>query len=52
MKIQFVIYADTNSLLEKIQTRDNNPEKSFTSKVIKHTACGYSVFTQCPSDDM
>ena len=28
MKIPFVISADTESLLEKIQTCDNSPEKS------------------------
>ena len=48
MKIPFVIYANMKSLLEKIQTCDNDPTKSFTSKTNKHTAvCGYLLFTYC-----
>ena len=45
MNIPFLIYGDTESLLEKIQTRENNPEKLFTIKVNKHMPCGYSIFT-------
>ena len=41
MKVLFVISADTESLLEKIDTCHNNPEKSSTTKVNKHTACSY-----------
>ena len=32
MEISFVIYADMESLLEKIDTCHNNPEKSLTTK--------------------
>ena len=35
IKFPFVIYADTESLLEKINTCDSNPEKLFTSKINK-----------------
>ena len=43
-----VIYADTESLLEKIHTCDNNPKESVTSKLSKNTECScYSIFTQC-----
>ena len=45
MMIPFIIYGKTESLLEKIQTCQNNPEKSFTTKVTTHTACDYSIFT-------
>ena len=47
IKIIFVIHADTESFLEKIQACGNNPEKSFTTKVNKHAVCGYSIFIQC-----
>ena len=45
MKIPFIIYAGMDSLLEKIDTFPNNPEKSSTTKINKHTASGYSLFT-------
>ena len=51
MKIQFIIYADMESLLDKVNTRHNNPEKSSTVKVNKHTASVYSLFTDCSLDN-
>ena len=36
MKVPFVIYADI-SLLEKMNTCHNNPEKSSTAKINKHS---------------
>ena len=51
VKIPFVIYADTESLLEKIQAWDNDPTKLFTSKINKHTAGDYSLFTHCSFDN-
>ena len=44
MKIRFVIHADTESLVEKIQTCDNNAEKLFTSNInsIKFVVIHYS----------
>ena len=50
MKVPFIIYADLQSLLEKINTCYNNPEKSSTTKINKHTPSGYSLFTQCSFD--
>ena len=38
MKDLFVIYADTKSLFEKIDTCYNNPEKSSKRKENKHSA--------------
>ena len=35
IKFLFVIYADTESLLEKINACDSNPEKLFTPKIDK-----------------
>ena len=34
MKVLFIIYADLESLLEKMSTCYNNPEKSSTTKII------------------
>ena len=50
MKVPFIIYADLESLLEKMNTCHNNPKKSSTTKINKHTASGYSLFTNCSFD--
>ena len=50
MKSPFIIYADIVSLLEKMNTCHNNPEKSSTTKINKHTTSGYSLFTHCSFD--
>ena len=47
MKAPLIIYADLESLLEKINTCHDNPEKSSTTKLSKHTPSGYSLFTHC-----
>ena len=45
MQVPFIIYADLQSLLEKMNTSHNNPEKLSTTKINKHAASGYSLFT-------
>ena len=50
MKVLFIIYADLESLLEKMNTCNNNPEKSLTTKINKHTPSDYSLFTCCSFD--
>ena len=47
MKSPFIVYADLERLLEKRNTCHNNPEKSSTTKINKHTPSGYSLFTHC-----
>ena len=47
MKVPFIIYPDLESLLEKCSTCHNNPEELSTTKIDKHTASGYSLFTKC-----
>ena len=37
MKAPFIIYADLESLLEKMSTCYGSPEKSSTTKINKHT---------------
>ena len=50
MKVQFIIYADFESLIEKMNTCHNNLEKSSTTKINKHTPSGCSLFTHCSFD--
>ena len=50
IKVTFIIYADLESLLEKMSTCHNNPEKSSTIKINEHTPSGYSFFTHCSYD--
>ena len=50
MKVPFIIYADLETLLEKMSTCNNNPEKSSTTKIKNHISSGYSLFTHCSFD--
>ena len=50
MKILFIIDADIESLLKKINTSHNNPEKSSTTKINKYTPSDYSLFKHCSYD--
>ena len=50
MKFPFTIYADLESLLEKISTCHNNHKRSSTAKINKRTPSGYSLFTHCSFD--
>ena len=38
MKAPFIIYDDLESLYEKMDTCYNNPKKSSTTKINKHSA--------------
>ena len=51
IKMSFTIYADLECLLEKMSTCQNNPNKSSTTKINKHTPSGYSIFTHCSFDE-
>ena len=50
MYVPFIIYADLDSLLEKMSTCHNNPGKSSATKIYKHRRSGYSLFTHCSFD--
>ena len=50
MESPFITYADLECFLEKMNTCHNNPEKSSTTKINKHTPSGYSLFTHCSFD--
>ena len=47
MKVPFIIYE---SLLGKMSTYLNNPQKSSTTKINEHIPSGYSLFTHCSFD--
>ena len=47
VRAPFIVYADLESLLEKMDTCHDNPEKSSTTKINKHTPSVYSLFTHC-----
>ena len=51
MKVRFIIYADVESLLEKISTCLNYPHESSTTRIEKHTPSGYPLFTHCSFDN-
>ena len=52
MKIPFIICADIEPLLQKIDTYHSNPETSSTTKINKHTGSGYSLFWYCSFVDI
>ena len=47
----FTIYADLECLLEKIDMCENDPNKSYTTKINKQIPLGYSIFTHCSFDE-
>ena len=44
-KAAFIIYADLECLIEKIDGCKNNPDNSFTTKVGQHIPSGFSMST-------
>ena len=50
LELPFIIYADLECLLEKIDTCYNNPELSSTTKINQHVPSGYSIYTNCSFD--
>ena len=50
LKVPFIIYSDLECLLQKIITRQNNPEKSYTEKKAEPIPSGYSILTCCLFD--
>ena len=44
-KAPFIIYADLECLIEKIDRCKNNPENSFTTKVSEHIPSGFPIST-------
>ena len=48
-KAPFIIYADLECLIEKVDECKNNPQKSSTTKVDEHIPSGFSTPTISPS---
>ena len=44
-KAPFIIYADLECLIEKIDACKNNPESSSTTKLSEHIPSGFSMST-------
>ena len=44
-KMPYIIYAEIESLIRKIDRCANNPEKSSTTKLVEQVPCGYSMTT-------
>ena len=44
-KALFIIYADLECIIEKIDRCKNNPENLFTTKVSKYIPSGFSMVT-------
>ena len=44
-KAPFIIYADLECIIEKIDECENSPENSFTTKVSKDIPSGFSMST-------
>ena len=47
LELPFIIYADLECLLKKIDTCYNNPDLSSTTKINQHKPSGYSIYTNC-----
>ena len=50
-KAAYAIYVDLECILKKVQSCQNNPEKSYTEKKARHEPCGWSTFIRCSFDE-
>ena len=50
LELPFIIYADLECLLKKIDTCYNNADLSSTTKINQHIPSGYSIYTNCSFD--
>ena len=50
LKLPFIIYADLECLLKKIDTCQNNSDLSSTTKIDQHIPSRYSIYTNCSFD--
>ena len=50
LKAPFVICLDLEYLLKKVQTTQNNPEKSHTEIKVRHEPSGWSMFIRWSFD--
>ena len=50
LELPFIIYTDLECLLKKIDTCQNNPDLSSTTKINQHILSGYSIYANCSFD--
>ena len=50
LKALFAIYLDLECLFKKVQSSQNNSEKSYTEKKARHEPSGWSMFIRCSFD--
>ena len=50
LELPFIIYADLECLLKKIDTCQNNPDLLSTTKINQHIPSGCSIYTNCSFD--
>ena len=50
LKALFSIFLDLECILKKVQSSQNNPEKSYTEKKAIHQPSGWSMFRRCSFD--
>ena len=50
LKLPFIIYADLECLLKKLDTCHNNPDLLSTTKINQHIPSGYSIYTNYSFD--
>ena len=48
----YIIYADLDSLIKKLDGCANNPEKPSKTNISEHIHCGYSVLITWAFDNM
>ena len=47
LKAPYAIYIDLECILKKVQSSQNNPEKSYTEKKARHEPSGWSMLKKC-----
>ena len=52
LKVPFVKYVDFEAILEKYDSCEDNPDKSYTRKINKHTPSGFCVYTKFAHGDI
>ena len=50
LKAPFSLFLDLECILKKLQSSQNNPEKSYTEKKARHEPSGWALYTRCSFD--
>ena len=50
LKAPFSFFLDLECILKKLQSIQNNPEKSYTEKKARHEPSGLALYTRCSFD--